>query len=327
MKTVVKSAIIHPQYFELIQKNYGESLVSSRYVNDTKEGMNTVLENKKISTVFFHLLEDNKLKGHIGLVYASAEEAYFGFFEIQDTQDFNDLWNEMFAEAKRLGLKKIFGPVNGTVWHPYRVISETSSEQFFVQEPLSKEEYFNLFKNINPAHIIEYHSAYRTDFKMILELTASSLPLLISHNIQIVQENYSIDLLKLIYELSVSIFSGNPGYYNLSFNDFAKLYTEPNDGNTELLIFKVLQDDKPIGFSYNLLMDKKMIMKTIGLLPEWQDRGVGYALVNKIHQFAQEKNIEKIIYALIRSDNKVKNFPKDDAVIFRKYAAFNFLIS
>jgi len=63
-------------------------------------------------------------------------------------------------------------------------------------------------------------------------------------------------------------------------------------------------------------------MKTIGILPDWQEKGIGNALVYEVHKFAKNNNIEKVIYALIRTDNKVKHFPKDDTIIFRKYAAF-----
>jgi len=69
-----------------------------------------------------------------------------------------------------------------------------------------------------------------------------------------------------------------------------------------------------------------LILKTICILPEYQGLGLGNALAYKIHLDAQKEGFKKVIYALIREDNKVKNFPKDDTLIFRRYAAFEFKI-
>ncbi len=324
MISISKSDIVHHQYFELIQKIYGNTAQCQRYVNDSREGMNMLLANK-ISTVYFHLLDGDILIGHIGLICLSKDDAYFGFFELTDASHFQELWKALLEEAKLKELKQIFGPVNGTVWHPYRLISESGSEPYFFQEPISTEEYFNLFAKSSPSVKIDYHSAYRTNFDIILSATNSSLDTLHKDGIKIVREGFSSALLKEIYDMSVSIFSINPGYFHLSFSDFLNLYS--NVDKTKAVIFKVLHQNKSIGFSYNLLDGNTLIMKTIGLLSEWQEKGIGNALVHEVHQFASNNQLQKVIYALIRIDNRVKHFPKDDTVIFRKYAAFSFNLS
>lgn len=328
MRKIKKSKLVNNAYFELIEILYGKTIETQKYISDSKKGIET-LQNDKVPTVFFQYFENDILIGHMGLISTSKAIAYFGFFEIKSENCFMELWQALIAEAKEQGLKNIFGPVNGTVWHPYRIISESSDEPLFVHEPLSMPNYYELLKNCKPANTVGYHSAFRTNFELILELTKSSLANLPKENIQIIQKEFSTELLREIYDLSIAIFSQNPGYYHLSYEDFLKLYAfdENDNENDTHLIYRVLHMQKPIGFSYNLLHDKQLIMKTIGLLPEWQEKGIGNAMVHEVHKFAQQNKIEKVIYALIRSDNRVKHFPKDDTVIFRKYAAFIYSLS
>ena len=70
-----------------------------------------------------------------------------------------------------------------------------------------------------------------------------------------------------------------------------------------------------------------MILKTMGILPEWQGRGLGNALVHKIHLDAQHRGITSMIYALIRDANQIRNFPRDDARVIREYACLSYKIN
>jgi len=325
MITIEKSDSIHPDYSGLIRSIYGHTAEAERFIHDSNCGLEALITNR-VSCVFFHLLDNRQLLGQIGLICISKKIAYFGFFETIETNRFMELWHSLLNEAKIKGIEKLFGPVNGTIWHPYRLISETSPEPFFAHEPLSSIAYYNLFNTNGPVDVIEFYSAYRTKYELIIGHTENSINILNETAVTIVQEDYSPTALKEIYELSIAIFSQSPGFYTLSFSDFAKLYTDVSDKCSQTLIFKVLHNNKVVGFSYNILSDKNLIMKTIGLLPNWQEKGIGNALVYTVHKYAYDNHLEKVIYALIRKDNKVKNFPKDDAYIFRRYAAFSFSV-
>lgn len=155
--------------------------------------------------------------------------AYFGFFELTETGCFSELWHFLLKEAKNKGIEKIFGPVNGTIWHPYRLIAETSPEPFFTYEPPSSTAYYKLFNGSAPLDVIEFHSGYRTNYELILEQTKNSVEILKKAGVTILRVNYSPQVLKEIFELSIAIFSQSPGFYPLSFEDFSKLYAVEND--------------------------------------------------------------------------------------------------
>ena len=96
------------------------------------------------------------------------------------------------------------------------------------------------------------------------------------------------------------------------------------DLNALYLLYK---GEDIIGFCSTYKEDETtLILKTICILPQYQGKGLGNALAYKIHFDAKKDGFKKIIYALIREGNDIKKFPKEEAVVFRRYAAFEFSI-
>jgi N-acetylglutamate synthase-like GNAT family acetyltransferase len=62
----------------------------------------------------------------------------------------------------------------------------------------------------------------------------------------------------------------------------------------------------------------------MAILPEYQGKGLGNALVHKIHAGAKQQGVESMIYALIRDTNKIQHFPTDDARVISRYACYTF---
>lgn len=324
---IKKSTTPATDYFALIQRKYGNSIETDRYISETQEGLSIISATNEFRPIFFHAFEDENLIGHIGLIQNSNQEAFFGFFEIETLSCFKDLWQTMLADVEQLSIKSLFGPVNGTVWHPYRVISETSDEPYFLCEPHSDSQYHALLSAQSPDRELKYHSAFRKNYDVIIKVTTPSLTALEKEGITISKQELTPKLLGELYSLATQIFSNNPGYTDLPAADFENLYKESEDGNSQNLIFLAYKGEDCIGFSYNICCKNELIMKTIGVLPEWQEQGLGNALVNVVHKHATENSMDKVIYALIRSDNKVRHFPKDDVTIFRRYSAFLYLFA
>jgi len=324
---IIQSKNPHIGYLNFVSELYGKAKETGNHVINIQNGLDFVLNNENIQTVFISLLDNATLVGHIGIIKYSVDEAFFGFFEIADKRHFEELWLNTVAKAKKMGLKTIFGPVNGSVWHSYRVISETDNEPFFLHEPITSLTYYQLFSEHNPSKTLTYYSAYRTNYETIVHVTSPSVENLHKQGIEIKQEEASLDLFEKIYQLATEVFSQNPGYIPLSFDNFIKLYNQDNSKTNIALVYAAYQNEKCIGFSYNILSGNELIMKTIGVVSSMQEKGVGNALVNYVHSYATKNNISKVIYALVRTDNKVKYFPKDKVTFFRRYMAFKYVLS
>ncbi|MDC1222044.1 hypothetical protein N8Z47_05185 [Salibacteraceae bacterium] len=85
-----------------------------------------------------HLLESS---GGMAALFApdgSNETWSFGFFVLPLNKDDRDhFWGALINTAKEIGAKKITGPIQGTTYFPYRLVSETDGTPFFLQTQIA----------------------------------------------------------------------------------------------------------------------------------------------------------------------------------------------
>ena len=80
---------------------------------------------------------------------------------------------------------------------------------------------------------------------------------------------------------------------------------------------------KIVGYSALMRDDENsVILKTLAILPEYQGLGLANALIYKMHEDVIKSGCIKVIYALIREENRVRDLPQNDVTIFRRYASF-----
>lgn len=92
------------------------------------------------------------------------------------------------------------------------------------------------------------------------------------------------------------------------------------------------KDKKEIGFvfcipNFNELKEGKsletIILKTIAVVPEYEDLGLGNVLLSKISKTAEEKNFKNWIFAFMYSNNKSQKMAKRNKTeIIREYALY-----
>jgi ribosomal protein S18 acetylase RimI-like enzyme len=63
-------------------------------------------------------------------------------------------------------------------------------------------------------------------------------------------------------------------------------------------------------------------MKTIGVVPAYQNQNLGSALIYALHIQAKEEKYETIIYALFREGNVASKINPYGATFFRKYETY-----
>ena len=320
-------------YFALLNDMYGAHHAFRYFISDMQKALHYSFSSKKQSISCIQITGlSGDILAHIALIEddrLSAGEAFWGFFECRnDSELFAKLWSSLLDAAREKGIKKLMGPVNGSIWHPYRVVSMNSAEPFFPSEPLTQDYYSDLIRTLKPASVAEYHSAFRRRFDLIMMATEPSLNQAVASGVQIKPvPHVDATLLKPIFDLSKTIFSSNWGYTELSFDEFLALYNSDKIKEFISSVYTVMTGTELIGFCSNIGYENTLVMKTIGVLPEWQGKGIGNALVYAVHRDACEKGITKIIYGLVKKDNKVKHFPMDDIEVFREYSAFEFIVS
>ena len=136
-----------------------------------------------------------------------------------------------------------------------------------------------------------------------------------------------LEELGTIAGISRAVFHESWGYTELNEKEFMHLYSSKKMSEHLNSLYLLYKGTEIIGFCSTSRQDEHtLICKTICLLPRYQGLGLGNALAYQVHVDAEKAGFQKIIYALIREGNSIQNFPKEDAVIFRRYAGFEFSI-
>lgn len=318
------------EYLSLIEKKYKAQKNYAYFLNDLKS---TLAFTEKYQKPHFIVVKDGEdVVGHCALILDSnlnEGEAFFGFLDVVD--DFNTftiLWQSLLKLAKSKNIRILKGPINATAWHQYRVMSFTDNSDFFKSELFCEPYYYEFYKTLQPSKEILYHSGFRESFKFLISVTEPAYRAAIENGLIIDEiENISTEQLQEILDISKVVFKDNWAYTDLSMESFGALYSSQKLSAHLSKIYFLRSGEKILGYLSSLIEnDDTLILKTIAVLPEFQGKGLGNALVHKAHRDALEKGYKKIIYALIREDNNIKNFPKEEAVVFRKYSTFEFEI-
>ena len=258
-----------------------------------------------------------------------SKDAFFGFFEAPDSEDaFGTLFSGLREAARERNVTRLLGPVSGSIWHTYRVVSESDGTPRFTGEPISAPYYSARYAEQQPSAVIGYHSGYRERFEAILEAGKAAYAKLGASGFRIervgaVPERMIAD----IGALSSEVFRGSWGYTDIGPDAFSRLYAPDTLARILDGLFVLYRGDALIGYcSVFHGGTGELILKTIAVLPAYQGVGLGNALAYAIHEHAAQRGVQRLIYALVRDDNRIKDFPKRDAVVFRRYLAYEFRV-
>lgn len=239
---------------------------------------------------------------------------------------------EIFKEA---GFKKIVGPMNGNTWKKYRVLKHSEDVPTFALEnvnPVTDNEIF-----LNAGFKEEYE--YTSTLGKVSDAYDSEVLDMIEDQIMdegIVIRNFSkvkaMEELEKIYNVSRESFSRNPYYTDIDKDNFIAQYTPYIDMVDESFIMIAEKDSKEIAFVFcipNLVELQRgellhtLILKTIAVLPEYEDLGIGNVMLRKIAKAAKEKRLEDWIFAFMFKENtSQKMAARNNSHTIREYVLY-----
>lgn len=321
------------EFSKLLQKKYGKSNNFDYFLDDFNKAFNFCLHNENINFYPIAGLKEKGLVAHIALIIDKRlpkGEAFFGFLEVpNDVSIFNSIWRCLKEEAKKRGISVLKGPVNGSIWHQYRCIKKTDDSDFFKTELFCESYYYNFLASNKPSAEIPYYSGCREKYDVVLQIIGEDAYKKIeTTDFSITVKNQiTPQELKKIADISKTIFNKSWGYTELDETELMQLYSsEKLNAHLNTLYF-LYKGKEIIGFcSTSKENEDTLILKTIGIVAPYQGLGLGNAMAYKIHLDAKKDGYKKIIYALIREGNNIKNYPQEEVKIFRRYSAFEFNI-
>ena len=258
-----------------------------------------------------------------------------GDLEIKSVEFGNIILKKCEEILKEKNLKFIVAPMNRNTWNKYRTLKYTNGDSIFLLENVNSIEYNKILLDSGYKELYTYTSnkgliedAYTSE---TLEYAEKNLE---QENITIrkfKKGNYLEDL-KKIYNISKISFSKNPLYTEIDEKSFLKQYEKYIEMVDDELILIAEKDEKEIGFvfcipDYNEPKEGKkletLILKTIAVLPEYQELAIGNILLNKISKIAKKKGFKKWIFAFMYSNNTSQKMAKrNKAEIMREYAIY-----
>jgi Acetyltransferase (GNAT) domain len=325
-----------PGLFLFLKSLYSDKTNFDFFLAEYERAYTYCLTSEDIKFLPLAIIQNEKMVAHVALIVDDRlpkGQAFFGFFDIvEDRSLFELIWQELEKLALKHDIQILKGPVNGSIWHQYRCLKESSSISFFKTEPCTPLYYYSFLSQAKPLTEITYSSGIRDSYTDILEMLKQQKELVES---KLSRGDFKIEVTKTatvrellaIAELSATVFDKKSwGYTKLSRREFSSLYDLDKINDNLDKLFLLYHQETLVGYCSTIREGDNLICKTICIASEFQGIGLGNALALKLHEEAMQDDIEKIMYVLIRDGNQVHNYPTEDVKIFRRYAVFDYKI-
>ena len=197
----------------------------------------------------------------------------------------------------------VYGPINGTLPNDYRL--NLDDNYVFPGEPVNPKWHIDAFHKAGFTVFNRYASGKLKHFNFWLKLTfrkrnihASKYKIRAFNN----KEDSEADF-KKYHDLRNRIFPFQSTYCPaISLEE--RIYNSDNKFDPKYTYF-LTDNDLEVGFIMAYIYSNQLILKTIGLLPEYRSRGLSGFLLKPVHNQASKDGITTAIYGMIRAGNKV----------------------
>ena len=279
---------------------------------------------RRFHTYSIQETEDKILLKKRGKVLASLtlyKNNYFGDLEAKDAHALK----ELLAYTK-LHNAHLIGPINGSTWHSYRVMSYSDGSAPFILEPQNPPFFSEVLEEAGFKVIDQYfsscvalHSAQDSRIQRVKEK-------LQEHGIHIRPIDLSAfeEELKMLHTLSHQAFYNNPHYSEISQEAFIKLYLPFKEVIAAELCQLVFLKEELIGYMFALIDGERLIIKTTAFKPLKASAGTSLVLMDNFARFALKHGCKELVYTLMHEDNHSAKTANKNATIFRRYALYEY---
>jgi GNAT superfamily N-acetyltransferase len=267
---------------------------------------------------------DKRLPSDVGLL---------GYFDTVNETLYADKAFDVAIEFLTKNQRKIIrGPVNLTTWQGFRV-SYPERNPPFLLESFTRSYYRDLFenygfkaaqKNISTIQKINQTNfdKYEPEYKNLKEQ---------GFVFDTVDNKNLLSSLREIYSLIIGTFRDSWSFVRISLEEFIYnfLYFKTS---ASLLYIARDKNKKAVAFFLGALDAysgnyKRIILKTMGVLPEYQRLGIAHALFYLVYLKGKEENASEFIFSTMRTDNEaIRDITGRTHHIYREYNVYEMAI-
>lgn len=227
--------------------------------------------------------------------------------------------------AKRCTLA--VGPMDGTTWRRYRLVTERGHEPPFFLEPWNPQEYVSHFISCGFAVLARYTSSLveRLDLE---DPRLGAAAARIAHagvTLEELAPERALQALGDIYSISSICFAGSFLFTPLAEPAFLDMYRPLLPLVQPGLVLLARREGRAVGFVFAIPDGESLrtvVLKTVAVLPERALAGLGNVLVAEVHRRARELGYARVIHALMHESNSSRNLSARYGAPMRQYALF-----
>lgn len=223
------------------------------------------------------------------------------------------------------------GPIDGSTWFPYRVVTESDGSPPFALEPWPSAAVARAFGRAGFDPVAHYISSRVDELPDRAVEAEERVALLGADGVRVrpFETAAGDEELRRIFPLLTSAFAGNPYYTPLDRDRFLALYGPLVSRIDTHLVLVAEREGRPVGVvlafpdhaqaSLGGGVDT-VIVKTLAVDPAERGRGLGAALVEIVQERARAAGQRRAIHALMHAENASVRISRHLGVPFRRYA-------
>lgn len=254
---------------------------------------------------------DKRLPG-IGIV---------GYFACTDTSTGAKVLQQACKWLKATyGFSDVYGPINGTLPSDYRL--NLNDDYIFPGEPVNPKWHIDAFSEAGFKVFNRYASGRLKHFNLVLKFVIRK-PRKGFPNLKVrpfSNTNYERDF-KIYHDLRNLIFPYQ-SIYCPAISLEERIYNSSGKFDAKYTYF-LTDNDREVGFIMAYPYKNQVVLKTIGLLPEYRGKRLWSLLVKPVHEQAAKDGLTTAIYGMVRVGNKVYKRKHPMARVFRKYVTMH----
>ena len=232
------------------------------------------------------------------------------------------------------GCTLAIGPMDGSTWRSYRLVTESGTEPPFFLEPVNPPQWPEWWRAAGYGILADYYSTATTDLsqrderldRVAARMTSAGVNLRPFDAAEFERE------LGRIYDVSEIAFRSNFLYTPLPRESFIAQYTPLRARLCAELVLLAEQNGRTVGYLFatpdyaQAQRGEKMttfIVKTLAVLPGREFAGLGALLLAAGHDAGRRLGFTRAIHALMHETNQSRNLSAHYAQTIRRYALFS----
>ncbi len=249
-----------------------------------------------------------------------------GFFDCaEDIEAAAALLLAACLHLKKKGFRRVRAPVNRDTWHRYRILCGGFDHPPVPMEPYNKPWYAEALETADFQKSARYRSTETADIDGCVTRYALYFKRCQRNGFSfrnLDMSRFEAEILDL-HRITLEIFAENHAYTPIGPDEFLELYQPLRDKiDPEFVVSAFAPDGRRCGYTF-AFPDARGILhvKTVGVLPSAQGRGLSLALLAPVYERALSRGYKAVRHCLMKSDNSSTKFDPAAKTI-RQYALY-----